>query len=99
MMFGLPAAALAMIAAAKKERRKAVAGALLGVALTSFLTGITEPIEFLFMFLSPLLYVVHAVLTGLSLAVATMLDIHHGFTFSAGAIDFFLNYGITRGAR
>ncbi|ODA15201.1 PTS sugar transporter [Geobacillus thermoleovorans] len=96
MMFGLPAAALAMIAAAKKERRKAVAGALLGVALTSFLTGITEPIEFLFMFLSPLLYVVHAVLTGLSLAVATMLDIHHGFTFSAGAIDFFLNYGIAK---
>ncbi|KAF0994690.1 N-acetylglucosamine-specific PTS transporter subunit IIBC [Geobacillus sp. TFV-3] len=96
MMFGLPAAALAMIAAAKKERRKAVAGALFGVALTSFLTGITEPIEFLFMFLSPLLYVVHAVLTGLSLAVATMLDIHHGFTFSAGAIDFFLNYGIAK---
>ncbi|MGP3559964.1 N-acetylglucosamine-specific PTS transporter subunit IIBC [Geobacillus sp. BK01] len=96
MMFGLPAAALAMIAAAKKERRKAVAGALLGVALTSFLTGITEPIEFLFMFLSPLLYVVHAVLTGLSLAVATMLDIRHGFTFSAGAIDFFLNYGIAQ---
>ncbi|WP_445612608.1 N-acetylglucosamine-specific PTS transporter subunit IIBC [Geobacillus sp. YF-1] len=96
MMFGLPAAALAMIAAAKKERRKAVAGALLGVALTSFLTGITEPIEFLFMFLSPLLYVVHAVLTGLSLAVATALDIHHGFTFSAGAIDFFLNYGIAK---
>jgi len=96
MMFGLPAAALAMIAAAKKERRKAVAGALLGVALTSFLTGITEPIEFLFMFLSPLLYVVHALLTGLSLAVATAFDIHHGFTFSAGAIDFFLNYGIAQ---
>jgi PTS system N-acetylglucosamine-specific IIC component len=96
MMFGLPAAALAMIAAAKKERRKAVAGALLGVAFTSFLTGITEPIEFLFMFLSPLLYVVHAVLTGLSLAIATMLGIHHGFTFSAGAIDFFLNYGIAQ---
>jgi PTS system N-acetylglucosamine-specific IIC component len=94
MMFGLPAAALAMIAAAKKERRKAVSGALISVAFTAFLTGITEPIEFLFMFLSPLLYVVHAVLTGLSLAIATMLDIHHGFTFSAGAIDFFLNYGI-----
>ncbi|EZP75984.1 PTS system, N-acetylglucosamine-specific IIBC subunit [Parageobacillus genomosp. 1] len=96
MMFGLPAAALAMIAAAKKERRKAVSGALISVAFTAFLTGITEPIEFLFMFLSPLLYVVHAVLTGLSLAIATMLDIHHGFTFSAGAIDFFLNYGIAR---
>jgi PTS system N-acetylglucosamine-specific IIC component len=96
MMFGLPAAAIAMIAAAKKERRKEVAGALLGVALTSFLTGITEPIEFLFMFLSPLLYVVHAVLTGLSLAIATLLGVHHGFAFSAGAIDFFLNYGIAK---
>ncbi|GCD82026.1 N-acetylglucosamine-specific PTS transporter subunit IIBC [Parageobacillus thermoglucosidasius] len=96
MMFGLPAAAFAMIAAAKKERRKAVSGALISVALTAFLTGITEPIEFLFMFLSPLLYVVHAVLTGLSLAIATALDIHHGFTFSAGAIDFFLNFGIAQ---
>ncbi|ANB56912.1 PTS system, N-acetylglucosamine-specific IIBC component [Anoxybacillus sp. B7M1] len=96
MMFGLPAAALAMIATAKKERRKMVAGALLGVAFTSFLTGVTEPIEFLFMFLSPLLYVVHAVLTGLSLAIATMLGIHHGFGFSAGAIDFFLNWGIAQ---
>ncbi|MED4969902.1 MULTISPECIES: N-acetylglucosamine-specific PTS transporter subunit IIBC [Bacillaceae] len=96
MMFGLPAAALAMIAAAKKERRKEVSGALISVALTAFLTGITEPIEFLFMFLSPLLYVAHAVLTGLSMAIATMLDIHHGFTFSAGAIDFFLNYGIAQ---
>jgi N-acetylglucosamine PTS system EIICBA or EIICB component len=96
MMFGLPAAAFAMIAAAKKERRKAVSGVLISVALTAFLTGITEPIEFLFMFLSPLLYVVHAVLTGLSLAIATALDIRHGFTFSAGAIDFFLNYGIAQ---
>ncbi|MBB5325598.1 PTS system N-acetylglucosamine-specific IIC component [Anoxybacillus tepidamans] len=96
MMFGLPAAAFAMIAAAKKERRKAVAGALIGVAFTSFLTGITEPIEFLFMFLSPLLYFVHAVLTGLSLSIATVLGIHHGFGFSAGAIDYFLNFGIAQ---
>jgi PTS system N-acetylglucosamine-specific IIC component len=96
MMFGLPAAAFAMIAAAKKERRKAVAGALIGAAFTSFLTGVTEPIEFLFMFLSPLLYFVHAVLTGLSLAIATMLGIHHGFSFSAGAIDYFLNWGIAQ---
>ncbi|MBA2873280.1 PTS system N-acetylglucosamine-specific IIC component [Anoxybacillus caldiproteolyticus] len=96
MMFGLPAAALAMIAAAKKERRKEIAGALIGVAFTSFLTGITEPIEFLFMFLSPLLYFIHAILTGLSLAIATMLGIHHGFSFSAGAIDYFLNLGIAQ---
>ncbi|MGC4377778.1 N-acetylglucosamine-specific PTS transporter subunit IIBC [Fictibacillus sp. Mic-4] len=93
MMFGLPAACLAMIAAAKKHRRKAIAGMLIGLAFTSFLTGITEPIEFSFMFLSPLLYGIHAVLTGLSMAVATMLNIHQGFGFSAGAIDFFLNIG------
>ncbi|MEK4029630.1 N-acetylglucosamine-specific PTS transporter subunit IIBC [Pseudobacillus sp. FSL P4-0506] len=96
MMFGLPAAAAAMIAAAKKEKRKAVAGMLGGLALTSFLTGITEPIEFLFMFLSPLLYVVHALLTGLSMAISVMLGIHHGFGFSAGAIDYFLNFGIAQ---
>ncbi|MDP4164776.1 MAG: N-acetylglucosamine-specific PTS transporter subunit IIBC, partial [Bacillota bacterium] len=96
MMFGLPAAAFAMIAAAKKERRKAVTGMLIGVAFTSFLTGITEPIEFLFMFLSPLLYVIHAVLTGLSLSITYLLGIHHGFGFSAGAIDYVLNYGIAQ---
>ncbi|KXG44264.1 N-acetylglucosamine-specific PTS transporter subunit IIBC [Tepidibacillus infernus] len=94
MMFGLPAAALAMIATAKKHRRKAVAGMLIGVALTSFLTGITEPIEFAFMFLSPILYFVHAVLTGVSMSIAYLLGTHHGFTFSAGAIDFFLNLGL-----
>lgn len=96
MMFGLPAAALAMIAAAKKHRRKAVTGLLIGAAFTSFLTGITEPIEFLFMFLSPLLYLVHAILTGIAMAVALMLGIHHGFGFSAGAIDFFLNLGLAQ---
>ncbi|MCY8234164.1 N-acetylglucosamine-specific PTS transporter subunit IIBC [Priestia endophytica] len=96
MMFGLPAAALAMIAAAKKEKRKAVTGMLAGLALTSFLTGITEPIEFLFMFIAPLLYVIHAILTGISMAVSVMLGIHHGFGFSAGAIDYFLNFGIAQ---
>ncbi|WP_409304247.1 N-acetylglucosamine-specific PTS transporter subunit IIBC [Peribacillus sp. SCS-155] len=96
MMFGLPGAALAMIMTAKKERRKATAGALIGVAFTSFLTGITEPIEFLFMFLSPALYFIHAVLTGVSMSIAYVLDIHHGFGFSAGAIDYFLNYSIAQ---
>lgn len=96
MMFGLPAAALAMWAAAKKEKRRAVAGLLFSVAFTAFLTGITEPIEFAFMFLSPVLYLVHAILTGTSMMVAYWLDIHHGFTFSAGAIDFFLNMGIAK---
>lgn len=92
MMFGLPAACFAMITAAKPENRKAVAGMLGGIAFTAFLTGITEPIEFSFMFLSPLLYGIHAVLTGISLWLTTALGIHHGFGFSAGAIDYFLNY-------
>ncbi|MGM0974574.1 MAG: N-acetylglucosamine-specific PTS transporter subunit IIBC [Bacillota bacterium] len=96
MMFGLPGAALAMVAAAKKERRKAVAGAMAGLAFTSFLTGITEPIEFLFMFLSPVLYLIHAVLTGLAMSITYVLDIHHGFGFSAGALDYILNFGIAQ---
>lgn len=96
MMFGLPAAALAMIAAAKKDRRKLISGAMIGIAFTSFLTGITEPIEFLFMFLSPVLYLAHAVLTGAAMSLAYVLDIHHGFGFSAGAIDYFLNFNIAQ---
>lgn len=94
MMFGLPAACLAMITAAKPEKRKAVTGMLLGIALTSFLTGITEPIEFTFLFLAPALYAVHAVLTGLALFVTTSLGIKCGFGFSAGAIDWVLSRGI-----
>ena len=96
MMFGLPAAALAMIAAAKKAKRKMVTGMLLGLAFTSFLTGITEPVEFLFMFIAPVLYLIHALLTGLSMALAVVFDIHHGFGFSAGAIDYVLNFGIAQ---
>ncbi|SES30892.1 N-acetylglucosamine-specific PTS transporter subunit IIBC [Salipaludibacillus aurantiacus] len=94
MMFALPAACFAMILAAKAHRRKAVAGMMIGIAFTSFLTGITEPIEFSFMFLSPLLYVVHALLTASSMVVTNALGILHGFGFSAGAIDYFLNFGI-----
>lgn len=92
MMFGLPAMAYAIyLNTAKASRIKA--GALLaGVAFTSFLTGITEPLEFLFLFVAPLLFVLHALLTGLSLAVAQMLDIHAGFGFSAGFIDYVINY-------
>ncbi|WP_417900760.1 N-acetylglucosamine-specific PTS transporter subunit IIBC [Bacillus haimaensis] len=96
MMFGLPAAALAMVATAKKHRRKAVSGMLIGIAITSFLTGITEPIEFTFMFLAPFLYVIHALLTASSMVIVYLLDIKHGFGFSAGAIDFFLNWGIAQ---
>lgn len=94
MMFGLPAACLAMILAAKPERRAEVSGLLIGLALTSFVTGITEPLEFTFMFLAPVLYVVHAVLTAASMMVVSELGILHGFTFSAGAIDYVLNMGI-----
>ncbi|MCX7828003.1 MAG: N-acetylglucosamine-specific PTS transporter subunit IIBC [Thermanaerothrix sp.] len=94
MMFALPAAALAMYTTARPENRKAVSGILLSVALTSFLTGITEPIEFAFMFLAPALYIAHALLTGAALALCEALGIHHGFGFSAGAIDYVLNYGL-----
>ncbi|TAM03413.1 MAG: PTS N-acetyl-D-glucosamine transporter [Paraburkholderia sp.] len=95
MMFGLPAACLAMLHEVPKERRSMVAGLLLSMALTSFLTGVTEPIEFTFMFLAPVLYAIHAVLTGLSLAICSLLGIKLGFTFSAGAIDYALNYGLS----
>ncbi|MGE5631332.1 MAG: N-acetylglucosamine-specific PTS transporter subunit IIBC [Caulobacteraceae bacterium] len=93
-MFALPAVAFAMYRTAKPENRKAVGGALFSVAFTAFLTGITEPIEFMFMFLAPILYVLHAILTGLALAVTYSLGVLHGFTFSAGAIDYFLNWGL-----
>jgi PTS system N-acetylglucosamine-specific IIC component len=92
MMFGLPAAALAIAHCARPERRAAVTGMMLSLALTSFMTGITEPIEFAFLFIAPALYGVHAVLTALSLAVTWLLGVHHGFTFSAGAIDYVLNW-------
>jgi PTS system N-acetylglucosamine-specific IIC component len=94
MMFGLPAACLAMYRTALPERRKAVGGLLLSVALTSLLTGVTEPIEFLFIFLAPLLFLVHAVLTGLSMVIMDALGVKLGFGFSAGLFDYVLNYGL-----
>ncbi len=94
MMFGMPAVALAMYRAAKPENRSKVGGALASVAFTAFLTGITEPIEFMFMFLAPGLYAVHAVLTGIALSVSYSLGILHGFGFSAGFIDYVLNWGL-----
>ncbi|KQS04699.1 PTS N-acetyl-D-glucosamine transporter [Sphingomonas sp. Leaf357] len=93
MMFGLPAACLAMYHAAAPDRRKAVGGMLLSLALTSALTGVTEPIEFSFMFLAPALYAIHAVLTGLSMALMNALGVKLGFGFSAGLFDYVLNYG------
>ncbi|MEU5215758.1 PTS transporter subunit EIIC [Streptomyces sp. NPDC020807] len=94
MMFGLPAAALAIAHAARPERRKAVLGMMLSLALTSFVTGITEPIEFTFMFIAPVLYAIHAVLTAVSMAVTWAFGVHTGFTFSAGAIDYLLNWNL-----
>jgi PTS system N-acetylglucosamine-specific IIC component len=94
MMFALPAAALAMYHCARPERRKVVGGLMLSLALTAFVTGVTEPIEFTFMFIAPVLYAIHAVLTGVSMALVWVLGIRDGFGFSAGAIDFLLNLGI-----
>ncbi|MGL5633747.1 MAG: N-acetylglucosamine-specific PTS transporter subunit IIBC [Sarcina sp.] len=98
MMFGLPALALAIYFAAKKENRKAIGGMLLSLGFTSFLTGITEPIEFMFIFLSPVLLVAHAVISGISMAVTSMLGVLHGFGFSAGFIDYALNYNLATNA-
>jgi N-acetylglucosamine PTS system EIICBA or EIICB component len=95
MMFGLPAAALAIAHSARPERRKAVLGMMMSMALTSFFTGVTEPIEFTFMFIAPVLYAIHAVLTAVSMAVTWALGMHMGFSFSAGFIDVFINWGIS----
>lgn len=95
MMFGLPAAALAMYHTADKGRRAQVGGLLVSLALTAFLTGVTEPIEFTFMFLAPALYAFHALMTGLSMALMQWLDVKLGFTFSAGAFDYALSYGLS----
>jgi N-acetylglucosamine PTS system EIICBA or EIICB component len=92
MMFGLPAACLAMYHAAKPERKKAVGGMLMSLALTAFLTGVTEPIEFTFMFLAPVLYAVHTVLTGAAMVIMSLLDVKLGFGFSAGLFDYVLNF-------
>jgi len=90
MMFGLPGAALAMVRQAKYS--KVAAGILISAAFCSFLTGVTEPIEFAFLFVAPLLFGVHAVLTGLALAICNLLAIRIGFGSSAGLIDYLLNF-------
>ncbi|MDR3517201.1 MAG: N-acetylglucosamine-specific PTS transporter subunit IIBC [Azospirillaceae bacterium] len=92
MMFGLPAACLAMYHAAPSAHRARVGGVLLSMALTAFLTGVTEPVEFAFMFLAPALYAVHAVLTGLSLVIMDVLNVKLGFGFSAGLFDYVINF-------
>lgn len=90
MMFGLPAAALAIYHSAKKENRKVVGGLMLSGALTSFLTGITEPLEFSFLFVAPLLFFIHAVLDGFGFLIMYLLNVYLGYTFSGGFIDFLL---------
>ena len=98
MMFGMPAIALAIYFAAKKEKRKAVGGMLVSLALTSFLTGITEPLEFLFIFLSPALLIAHALLTAISGFIVDSFGVLHGFGFSAGFIDYALNFNFATNA-
>lgn len=95
-MWGLPAAALAIWRTAKPENRKRVGGLMISAALTSFLTGITEPIEFAFLFVAPLLYAIHAVLAGAAYFVAIELGIHHSTTFSHGLIDYVVLYPHSR---
>lgn len=92
MMFGLPAACLAMYRSARPEKRRETGGMLASLAATSFLTGVTEPIEFSFMFLAPALFALHAVLTGAAMALMSVLGVHLGFGFSAGLFDFVLNF-------
>ncbi|MFD3571282.1 PTS transporter subunit EIIC [Streptomyces sp. NPDC058667] len=94
MMFALPAAALAITHCAKPHRRKEVGGLMLSVALTSFVTGITEPLEYSFLFIAPALYAIHAVLTGVSMAVTWALGVKDGFSFSAGLIDYVINWNL-----
>ena len=96
MIFGLPGAALAMYSCAKPEKRKAAGGLFLSAALTAMLTGITEPIEFTFLFVAPLLYAIHCVFAGLSYMLMHILNVGVGMTFSGGLIDMFL-FGIMQG--
>jgi PTS system glucose-specific IIC component len=91
-MWGLPAAALAMWSCARPENRKKVGGIMVSAALTSFLTGITEPIEFSFLFVAPVLYAIHAIMAGVAYSTCILLGIKHGMTFSHGLIDFVLLY-------
>lgn len=95
MMFALPAIALAIIQEAREDLKPKIRATFLTAALASFLTGVTEPIEFAFLFVAPYLFIVHAILSGLSMWLAYVLDIHHGFSYSAGAIDYIINYHLS----
>ncbi len=95
MMFALPAIAIAIIHEAREDLKPKVKATFLIAALSSFLTGVTEPIEFAFLFVAPYLFVVHAILAAFSMLITYSLDIQHGFAFSAGAIDFIINYHLS----
>ncbi len=96
MIFGLPGAALAMYSVAKPSKKKVAGGLLLSAALTSIITGITEPIEFTFLFVAPVLYVIHSIFAGLAYMIMHILNVGIGMTFSGGVIDLFL-FGILQG--
>lgn len=96
MIFGLPGAALAMYSVAKPSKKKVAGGLLLSAALTSILTGITEPLEFTFLFVAPVLYVIHSIFAGLAYMIMHILNVGIGMTFSGGVIDLFL-FGILQG--
>jgi len=95
MMFALPAIALAIIHEAREDLKPKVRATFLTAALSSFLTGVTEPVEFAFLFVAPYLFVVHALLSGLAMWITYALDIRHGFAFSAGAIDYLINFHLS----
>lgn len=97
-MWALPAAALAIYHCASPERKKIVGGLMMSAALTSWLTGITEPIEFTFLFVAPVLYVIHIFLTGIAFAITAFLEIKHSTDFAHGAIQFFLYYPMSTNA-
>ncbi|WP_037605369.1 PTS transporter subunit EIIC [Streptacidiphilus rugosus] len=94
MMFALPAAALAMAHCANPHRRKEVMGMMISLGLTSMITGVTEPIEFSFAYIAPALYGIHALLTGCSMAITWALGVHDGFSFSAGLLDYAINFNL-----
>ncbi|PZE22563.1 glucose PTS transporter subunit IIA [Paenibacillus xerothermodurans] len=96
MMFALPAIALAIIQEAREDLKPKIRATFMTAALASFLTGVTEPIEFAFLFVAPYLFIVHAILSGFAMWIASALDIHHGFSYSAGAIDFLINLHLSR---
>lgn len=98
MMFALPAVAFAIIQEAREDLKPKIRVTFLTAALASFLTGVTEPIEFAFLFVAPLLFLIHAVLSGMAMWIAYALDIHHGFSYSAGAIDFIINLHLSKNA-